>query len=166
MPHAYVFSIDNTKFHCFIPWINSICPYSARTYMSVFFSLKLASGTSAEGHNVGKINWHISAMKIFNSMSRKFPACLCSVLSTDLTADRLREGSVKNAPITERSFNFAIFINNTHGCDKYSTKLRTEPHCFCQHSCEMSTRLLRLLGWHRYFVPDASVIVILYEIIV
>ena len=67
----------------------------------------------------------------------------------------------KNAPNIKRSFNFAIFINNTHGCDKYSTKLRTEPHCFCQHSCEMSTRLL---SWYRSFVPYASVIVILYEI--
>ena len=59
------------------------------------FQSKLASGTSPEGHNVGKINWHISAMKVFTSMPRKFPACLCSVLSTDLTADRLSEGSVK-----------------------------------------------------------------------
>ena len=89
------------------------------------FILKVASGTSAEGHNVGEINRHISVLKDFNTTPRKFPACSCSVLLTDFAADRLSEGSVKDAPMVKISFNFVIFLNKSHICDKYIIKLWT-----------------------------------------
>ena len=41
-------------------------------------SLKLSSSNSNEGHNVRKMNWHISALRVVEFMPCKFLDCLSS----------------------------------------------------------------------------------------
>ena len=51
-------------------------------------SLKLSSGISIEGENVGEINWHIFALRVVKFMPRKFLDCLRTAWLTGLIAER------------------------------------------------------------------------------
>ena len=50
-------------------------------------SLMLSSGIS-KGHNVGRINWRISALWVVKFMPRKFLDCLSSAWLTGLITER------------------------------------------------------------------------------
>ena len=51
-------------------------------------SLKSSSGISNVGHNVGEINWHISALQVVKFMPHKFLDCLSSAWLTGLIIER------------------------------------------------------------------------------
>ena len=60
--------------------------YNSACFSSM--SHKLSSSISKVGHNVGEINWHISALKVVKFMPRKFLHCLSSAWLTGLIAER------------------------------------------------------------------------------
>ena len=50
-------------------------------------SLRLSSSISKVGHNVGEINWHISALEVVKFVPRRFLDCLSSAWSTGLITE-------------------------------------------------------------------------------
>ena len=69
------------RFHCIVLWLISIYWYSARVQRCVLLKYEPLS-ISKVGHNVGEINWYMSALKVIKSMPRKFLDCLSSAWLT------------------------------------------------------------------------------------